>query len=100
MIYRNQCKVCNVQYVDQTKKTTGENQSHYSTIRNKLCTPLLRHLSSHDIEHEDIPVTITVLQLIRTNADTLEAISLRNKSEAYWISKLFSQVPKGLNILD
>ena len=41
---------------------------------------------------------IMVLQLIKSDVDSADAQNLRDKWEEYWIARLYSLVPKGMNI--
>ena len=72
---------------------------HYSSIKNRLETPVSRHINSHSFEGF-YPITIYILTLIRGDPDSIESSDLRNKWENYWMARLFSYVPKGLNIKD
>ena len=48
VIYLIQCKICNKQYVGQTRnKILTRLNQHYSTIRTKQDTPVSRHFNGH-----------------------------------------------------
>ena len=67
---------------------------HISTIRNQGDTPVARHFNKHRF-FENPPLTVSILQLIREGSK-----ELRDKWEQHWIARLYTQVPKGMNILD
>ena len=67
---------------------------HMSTIRTNADTPVARHFNKHGLGN----FKCYVLQLIREQNDNGQ--TLRNKWENYWISRLHTITPKGLNILD
>ena len=46
------------------------------------------------------PIRIYILTLIHEERDLDEASVERNKWENYWMARLYSYVPKGLNIKD
>lgn len=88
LIYCMQCQKCNIQYVGQTKlKLLNWINQHRYCIRNKLDTPVSRHLNGHYM--------VTALQII--HEDNAE---LRNVWEEKWMARLYTYVPKGLNIQD
>ena len=72
---------------------------HYSSIKNRLETPVSRHFNSHTFEGF-YPIRIFILTLIREDADSIKGLEQRNKWENYWMARLYSYVPKGLNIKD
>ena len=100
LIYLIECTICKIQYVGQTKnKILVRMNQHYSSIKNKLETPVSRHFNSHTFEGF-YPIRIYILTLIREDADSIEGSEQRNKWENYWMARLYSYVPKGLNIKD
>ena len=98
VIYMLECIKCGIQYVGQTKnKILTRINQHYSTIRTKAETPVSRHFNSEC--GSDYPFKIYILQHIRAN-DPDDVAFLRNKWEMYWIARLHTIVPHGLNIQD
>jgi hypothetical protein len=98
IIYCITCNLCQKQYVGQTmNKLLVRINAHYSTIRTKKEQPVADYFRSHDI-FEDVPITLHVLQLIRSDASTSK--SMRDRWERIWMSRLNSFVPNGLNIMD
>ena len=93
LIYCIQCPKCELQYVGQTKnKLLTRMNQHHSDIRLKKDTPVSRHINKcteKNIFH------IYILQLILKDDNTL-----RDKNENYWISRLHTLTPEGMNILD
>ena len=93
LIYGISCKVCDrVVYVGETGTTMYERwQNHMSTVRRKTDNPISRHFNSanHNMESMDV----ICLELIRRND-----IHLRKIRETFWINKLGSIHPKGLNM--
>ena len=93
-------QICKIQYVGQTKnKILTQINQHYSLIRNKLETPVARHMNS-DSYRGNPPIKIYILTLMHEQPDSDEASEVRNKWGNYWMAKLFCYVPKGLNIKD
>ena len=72
---------------------------HYSSIKNRLETPVSRHINSHSFKGT-YPIKIYILTLIRGGPYSIESSELRNKWENYWMARRYSYVPKGLNIKD
>ena len=100
LIYMIECTICGIQYVGQTKnKILSRINQHYSSIKNLVDTPVSRHINSHSFEGF-YPVRIYILTLIREDTDSIEGTENRNKWENYWMARLFTYVPKGLNIKD
>ena len=96
MIYQ----ICKIQYVGQTKnKILQRINQCYSSIRNKLETPVVRHMNSHTFRGNP-PNKIYILTLIHEEPDSGEVGVERNKWENYWIARLYSYALKGLNIKD
>ena len=97
VIYLIQCVLCYKQYVGQTRnKLLIRFNQHYSSIRNKLETPVSRHFQGHNCTGP-YPTRIFILSQIR-NADNAQ--ELRYKWEKIWMARLNSYVPYGMNILD
>ena len=95
-----QCQICKIQYVGQTKNRFLQcvNQ-HYSSIRNKLETPVSRHMNSHTYRGNP-PIRIYILTPLHEEPDLDEASVERNKWENYWMARLYSYVPNELNNKD
>ena len=70
-----------------------------SSIKNRLETPVSRHFNFHSYQGFH-PVRNSILTLIREDPDSIEGEEQRNKWENYWMARLYSYVPKGLNIKD
>ena len=95
-----QCQICKIQHAGQTKnKILQRINQHYSSIRNKLETPVARHVNSHTYRGNP-PFQIYILTLIHEEPDSDEASVERNKWKNYWMARFYSYVPKGLNDKD
>ena len=98
--YMIECTICRIQYVGQAKnKILSRINQHYSSIKNLVDTPVSRHINSHSFEGF-YPIRIYILTLIREDVDSIEAAENRNKWENYWMARLYSYVPRVLNIKD
>ena len=62
-------------------------------------TPVSHHMNAHKFRG-DPPIRIFILTIIHEEPDSDEASEQRNKWENYWMARLYSYVPKGLNIKD
>ena len=92
LIYCISCNECGIQYVGQTRnKLLTRINAHLSDIRTNKCTPTSRHFNTHSLDY-----TLHILQLCNEELGDRE----RNKWEDYWIARLNSITPNGLNILD
>ena len=99
LIYCIECNLCQKQYVGQTKNQLRVRMNnHLSTIRNSGDTPVARHFECHNMTSNP-QLTVYILQLIRGNDEFLEQ-QLRNDWENIWIARLYTLVPKGMNIHD
>ena len=97
LIHCISCKNCGLQYVGQTRNELRQRMnSHISTINTKGNTPIARHMNDHD---DKLALKVHILQLIRSD-DVLSDQLNRNKWENIWMSRLYTIVPKGLNIMD
>ena len=100
LIYFIECTICGIQYVGQTKnKIIIRKNQHYSSRKKKLKSPLSRHFNSLSFRGFNL-IRITILTLIREDADSIEGQEQRNKWENYWMARLYSYVPQGWNIKD
>ena len=98
-IYCISCKICGKQYVGQTKNQLRIRlNNHISTIKNGKDTPLARHMNRNHQIFEKPPLSITIIQLIRSLG--LNEKSLRDKWKNIWIGRLHTICPHGLNIQD
>ena len=102
LIYCISCKVCQKQYVGQTKNEIKERfKTHFYSIDHpsKVDTTIGRHFSSH--LHNGISnVTIHVLDFIQAPNQTPSAQRLRDHQERFWIHRLSTIAPLGLNSAD
>ena len=100
LIYMIQCQICKIQYVEQTKnKILMRIKQHYSLIRIRLEIPVAKYMNSHTYRSIP-PIRIYILTLIHEEPNFDEVSVERNKWENYWMARLYSYVPKELNIKD
>ena len=93
IIYGNHCAKCDkVVYIGETGVTVYERfQNHLSTIRNKkMYEPVPKHFNSKDHTIEDVKI-VGVEQIKRKD------IHLRKVRESFWIKKMGTLQPNGLN---
>ena len=70
--------------------------NYCSSIRTKSDTPFARHIKTHG---HILAMNVTVLQLIWISDQEDEQIT-SNRCENNWIVRLYTLVPKEMNILD
>jgi peptide-methionine (R)-S-oxide reductase len=104
VIYMLECQICHKQYVGQTRnKLLTRIGQHMGYIKNQdKSQPISRHMISHGWKGNDkYPIKISVLHLLREIPPTSKkAILNRDKQENLWMARLFTYVPKGLNVQD
>jgi hypothetical protein len=102
LIYCISCKVCHKQYVGQTKNAVKDRfKGHFYSIENpvKSDTSVGRHFSSND-HHGIKDVIIHILEFIQSPNETPSAARLRDDRELFWIHRLSTLAPLGLNAAD
>uniref|UniRef100_A0A1X7UGQ5 GIY-YIG domain-containing protein n=1 Tax=Amphimedon queenslandica TaxID=400682 RepID=A0A1X7UGQ5_AMPQE len=90
IIYLITCEKCRKQYVGQTTKTLRERIYHH---RSSIKTGQRRYISKH-FNLEGHKIQHLKVQVIDTNENT----ETLNKLERYWIQKLDTMQPRGLNV--
>ena len=93
IIYLLECGICGLQYVGQTRRQLRLRlNNHRSNAKLKLPCSLSRHLSSrgHNNSFDDLKVTI-----IEHNPDW--DVKSRREWESFWIEKLKTLSPNGIN---
>ena len=97
LIYLISCKKCPKQYVGETKNTLRQRSSaHRSDIKLKKETPVAFHFNLDDHSIQDLIITpIESLDFSATEEDTTK---LRQEREVWWIERLNTARPAGLNI--
>jgi peptide-methionine (R)-S-oxide reductase len=102
LIYCIECTICSKLYVGQTKNTIKERfKSHFYGINNPAHqdTTVSRHYSRPD--HDGIKsLTIFVLDFITSPQNSTSGKRLRDERELFWIHRLSSIAPLGLNSAD
>jgi hypothetical protein len=102
LIYCISCKVCHKQYVGQTKNAVKDRfKGHFYSIENphKSDTSVGRHYSTAD-HHGIKDVIIHVLEFIQAPNETPSSQRLRDERELFWIHRLSTIAPSGLNAAD
>ena len=98
LIYLITCKHCSVQYVGQTKnRLLTRFQGHHFDIQNQNDT------ISHDTTMNAARfngLKISVLQFMRSPADSRSGEIERDREDCRWIHRLATVVPQGLNLMD
>ena len=91
LIYCLECPECSLQYVGKTKnKFLIRINQHLNDIKHERDTPISRHFNKHKVRPY-----LYVLQLIK-NEDS----KFRDTQENYWIARLHTISPYGMNLLD
>ncbi|XP_053574929.1 uncharacterized protein LOC128664189 [Bombina bombina] len=97
-IYLLTCIECNIQYTGLTTRETRERiREHISNIKNgKLTTPLVQHFK---ICHQTSIKSFrwTIIEQVKTNKRGGDRERLLEKREVFWIHRLRTRVPEGLN---
>ena len=97
LIYLISCKKCQLQYVGETQNTLRERLTgHLSDIRRKTDKPISLHFNS--INHSINDLIITPIEKLKDNAtDQEQERKQRLIREDFWIDKLNTLTPNGLN---
>lgn len=88
-IYLVTCTICNVQYIGESSRPLRERfNNHRSDIKLRKETAIAKHFT--EILHEYKHLRVTPIEIV---SDHIE----RKDRESYWINKLKSKYPLGLN---
>lgn len=94
VIYCLECSICQKQYVGQTKnKILIRINQHYNDIKHEAETPVARHWNLHTKSPPDF--ILHILQILH-----MDKLDNRLRWENIWMSRLYTQIPNGLNIRD
>ena len=98
VIYLLTCTSCKKQYVGETKRPfIVRLKEHLADIRLKRDKPVAIHINSHT---SDINKVIPhIIEVINRDPDLPETTNLRKKREIFWIYRLRTLIPHGLNKL-
>ncbi len=104
LIYCITCNICGERYVGQTKNRIVDRiGDHFGNIKRSFernnpqnSTTVARHFKSHG--NRDYPLTITILEFIKEDPNSLKASHLRDSAEQKWIARLNTLHPYGLNV--
>ena len=102
VVYCLQCKVCNKQYVGETKRTFHERvREHFRNIRKGISKePLGRHFNLPGHHNDPKNLKAYILAFITAPPDSKDALKMRLKFELSWIHRLRTSLPMGLNSMD
>jgi hypothetical protein len=100
LVYALECTVCHKQYVGETKRTFKERiAEHLGDIKNlRLNKPLGKHFNLPG--HKFGTIKTFILELIKSNPDLITTTSRRKAREYFWIMRLRSPDPFGLNSMN
>ena len=98
VIYLLTCSVCKIQYVGETKNAFRRRfGDHKGYIRRNENQPTALHINGHsDPNKHYIP---KILEVIRKDPNHPNTTALRKKREVFWIYRLRTLLPQGLNKL-
>ena len=98
VIYLLTCTVCNKQYVGETKRPFCVRlKEHLADIRLKRNKPIALHFNSHDSSNNSLIPQI--IEKIQRDPDDPVTTDIRKKREVFWIYRLKTLIPNGLNFL-
>jgi tripartite motif-containing protein 2/3 len=95
IVYLITCARCNLQYVGETSRTLRERLTdHRSNIKTKKPTPISVHFSTPMHSFQDL----RIIAIEKIPEQTNSLLNRRDR-ENYWIKKLATKHPQGLNYL-
>ena len=98
VIYLLTCNICKKQYVGETKRSfIIRLKEHLADIRHKRDKPLSNHIKSHTESSGHI--TFHIIECIHKDPILPETTEFRKKREIFWIYRLKTLHPHGLNTL-
>lgn len=96
IIYLVECDLCGMQYVGETQRTLRNRiNQHRSAIRTGKRSIIALHFQTPGHSFENFKVT--PIEQLHNDDDLMTATKLRRLREQYWISKLDTAFPNGLN---
>ena len=103
LIYVITCNICGIQYVGQTKnRILTRFQGHIHDIIHNNDTTVARHFNNC-LPNKPLLISgmdITVISFIPTHPDSRDAKQHRDREEKWWMHRLQSITPLGLNLMD
>jgi hypothetical protein len=99
LIYALECNVCHKQYVGETKRSFKERiAEHLGDIKNKrLNKPLGKHFSLPG--HQTGSILTFILETLKGDPDHPLSVIKRRTRERFWIYRLRTPEPLGLNTM-
>ena len=99
VVYMLTCKICNHQYVGQTKRQLkiriGE---HLADIRHKRDSPVSLHFNKELYSVNSVKCEI--IEALKGNPESDSSKSLRDRREQFWIHQLQTKYQNGINKRD
>jgi len=97
VIYCLTCGICGKQYVGETKrKFTIRYWEHIKGIEKQKPTPVGYHFNFHN--HSSLDVIPSILEVIDRDPSLESSTKYRKDREKFWIYRLRSLVPLGINV--
>ena len=98
VIYLLTCSKCKIQYVGETKNTFRRRfLDHCGYIRRKEKQPTAVHILGH--QDSDCHYIPQILEVINKDPNNPATTKYRKKREVFWIYRLKTLIPRGLNKL-
>ena len=98
LVYCLTCPKCHVQYVGETKRTMQVRyKEHIADIKNNRNKPVSSHFLGSP--HRISDLVPTILESCKSKETEEETTTFRRLREKYWIYKLRSLNPCGLNVM-
>ena len=98
VVYLLTCNICQKQYIGETKRPfIARLKEHLADVRFKRDKPVALHMNSH--RSDNIKIIPQIIEVIHRDPNKPETTELRKKREIYWIYRLRTLIPHGLNSL-
>ena len=99
VIYLLECYICNIQYVGKSETPFNIRlHNHRKDVKNTNAIPAYKHFNRHDHDFKNHGKIIIIEQLRNICTTSTETLKERLKQqENFWIMKLETLVPLGLN---
>ena len=98
VIYLLTCNICKLQYVGETKRAfVVRLKEHLADIRLKRDKPIANHIKSHN--NPNAIIIPQIVEVVNRDPFLPETTAFRKKREIFWIYRLKTLIPHGLNSL-
>ena len=96
VIYLLECSICKTRYIGETKRAFKHRlKEHLADIKYNRERPVSTHINKH-AKQKGIIIP-SIIEIINLNPNLQSTTELRRKWELYWIYKLKTLIPFGLN---